>query len=82
MEYCSIRGKIITKQKRNHIELPHWPQVASKGIMLKTNLRDHILELEAMRSIVFEARLSTKLEVHYAPYKIFLNIEATGGQRS
>ena len=58
------------------------PQVASKDIKFETDLRGHILELEAMRSIVFEARLSTKLEVHYAPYKTFLNIEDTGGQRS
>ena len=49
---------------------------------LKTDLRGHILELEAMRSIVFEARLSTKLEVHYAAYMTILNIKATGGQRS
>ena len=35
-----------------------------------------------MRSIAFEARLSTKLEVHYAPYKTFPNIEAAGGQSS
>ena len=41
-----------------------------------------MLELEAMRSIIFEARLSTKLEVHFAPYKAFLNIEDAGGQRS
>ena len=58
------------------------PQVASKDIKLETDLRGHILELEAMRSIVFEARLSTKLEVHYAPYKTFPNIEAAGGQSS
>ena len=56
--------------------------MASKDIKLETDLRGHILELEAMRSIVFEARLSTKLEVHYAAYKTILNIKATGGQRS
>ena len=46
---------------------------------LKPDLRGHIMEMEAMRSVYLRPQQRTNIEVYYAPYNNILNIPLEAG---